>query len=161
MARLYISNHELALGFFRFYVHDWVRSLQRGLCKLADGHINPFVFACALTGVGLIGHLFCLAFYKFHMGEAVTLNVDKTGILMAVMAGVGIVIVDLAFFFAIRHGGIVSTNIVWSWSSYSNGSCGIFHIQRADELHKNLRYSLWSFVCDIAVEIKRLKKGPE
>lgn len=82
--------------------------------KLADGHINPFVFACALTGVGLIGHLFCLAFYKFHMGEAVTLNVDKTGILMAVMAGVGIVIVDLAFFFAIRHGGIVSTNIVWS-----------------------------------------------
>ncbi len=82
--------------------------------KIADGRINVFIFTVALTSVAMIGHSLCLVFYKIYMGENVTFHADKIGILWAVLAGLSIVIIDLSFFFAVRSGGLVATNITWS-----------------------------------------------
>jgi drug/metabolite transporter (DMT)-like permease len=81
--------------------------------KVAGHHINPFIFTVALTLVGLIGHLACLAFYKFYLGEGVSLQMDKTGLWLAVAAGLGIVIIDLGYFFAVREGGLMASTGFW------------------------------------------------
>lgn len=82
--------------------------------KVAGDHINPFVFTVGLTAVALIGHLACLAAYKFYMGEEVTLKADRMGLWMAVAAGIAVVVIDLCMFFAIRTGGVVATNILFT-----------------------------------------------
>ncbi len=81
--------------------------------KVAGDHVNPFVFTVGITMVALIGHLICLAFYKLYMGETVALQADKSGLLLALVAGLGIVIIDLGFFFAVREGGLTSSMGFW------------------------------------------------
>src|SRR5688572_21639305 len=78
--------------------------------KAADAHINPFVFTVALSVVAFVGHLVCLAFYKFYMHENVALQADQKGLWLAVLAGLGVVLIDLGFFFAVRTGGLASSN---------------------------------------------------
>ena len=82
--------------------------------KVAGDHINPFVFTVGLTAVAFAGHLACLLFYKFYMGEAVNWQADKTGLSMAILAGGAVVLIDLCVFFAIKNGGVVSTNILFT-----------------------------------------------
>lgn len=82
--------------------------------KVAGDHINPFVFTSGLTAVALIGHLCCLVFYKFYLGENVDFNADRMGIYMVLLGGVAVVIIDLAFFFALKTGSMVATNMLWT-----------------------------------------------
>jgi drug/metabolite transporter (DMT)-like permease len=82
--------------------------------KVAGDHINPFVFTVGLTATALVGHLACLLFYKFHMGENVSWQADRTGIQMALLAGAAVVVIDLCVFFAIKTGGVVATNILFT-----------------------------------------------
>jgi drug/metabolite transporter (DMT)-like permease len=82
--------------------------------KVAGDHINPFVFTVGLTAVAFLGHVACLLFYKFYVGEAVNWHADKTGVSMAILAGVAVVAIDLCVFFAIKSGGVVATNILFT-----------------------------------------------
>ena len=82
--------------------------------KVAGDHINPFIFTSGLTAVALLGHLCCLAFYKFHLGEKVDFQADRMGLYMILMAGLAVVVIDLAFYFALKTGSMVSTNMLWT-----------------------------------------------
>jgi uncharacterized membrane protein len=82
--------------------------------KVAGEHINPFIFTSGLTAVALMGHLGCLAFYKFYMGENVDFNADRLGLYMVLLGGVAVVIIDLAFYFALKTGSMVATNMLWT-----------------------------------------------
>ena len=82
--------------------------------KVAGDHINPFVFTVGLTAVAMVGHLICLGAYKFYMGEDVAFKADRIGLWMALAAGVAVVVIDLCMFFAIRTGGVVATNILFT-----------------------------------------------
>jgi drug/metabolite transporter (DMT)-like permease len=82
--------------------------------KVAGSHINPFVFTSGLTAVALIGHLACLGLYKYHLGENVNFQTDKTGMYMVLLAGIAVVIIDLCFYFALKTGSLVNTNLVWT-----------------------------------------------
>lgn len=82
--------------------------------KVAGDHINPFVFTVGLTAVALVGHLICLAAYKFYMGEDVVFKADRIGLWMALAAGIAVVVIDLCMFFAIRTGGVVATNLLFT-----------------------------------------------
>lgn len=82
--------------------------------KVAGAHINPFIFTSGLTAIALLGHLTCLAFYKFYMGENVNFQADRLGIYMVLLGGVAVVVIDLAFFFALKTGSMVSTNMLWT-----------------------------------------------
>lgn len=79
--------------------------------KLADGHINPFFFTFLLSAVALIGHTGMLLFYRYVMGEQVNLFFDTKGALLAVMVGLGVVVIDFAIFFAFRHGSAINTHV--------------------------------------------------
>lgn len=85
--------------------------------KVAGDHINPFIFTSGLTAVALVGHLCCLAFYKFYMGENVAFQSDKMGFYMILLGGIAVVIIDLAFFFALKTGSLVNTNLIWTLGS--------------------------------------------
>lgn len=82
--------------------------------KVAGDHINPFVFTVGLTAIAFVGHIVCLLLYKFHLGESVTFQVDRTGVYMAIIAGVAVVAIDLCMFFAIKTGGVVATNLLFT-----------------------------------------------
>jgi len=81
--------------------------------KSAGDHINPFIFTVGLTFVGLVGHLICLGFYKFYLNEGVAIQADKVGLCLAVAAGIGIIIIDLGFFFAVKSGGLMVSTAFW------------------------------------------------
>lgn len=100
--------------------------------KVAGEHINPFVFTVFLTLFGLVGHLVCLGVYKWHMGESAVLHLDKTGLWMALIAGLGIVIIDLGFFFAVKEGGMVASTGFWVIGSLAlTALAGIFVFHEA------------------------------
>lgn len=80
--------------------------------KLADGRINPFFFTFLLSTVALTGHAIMLLFYRFILRENITLQYDRTGALLAVMVGLGVVIIDFGIFFAFRHGSAITTHLV-------------------------------------------------
>jgi|GEM_PF-2084995 len=81
--------------------------------KMGAGHMNPFVFTVVLTLVAAVGHFLCLGFYKYFTAEGVKLQYDTTGLWYAVLAGVGVVIIDLGFFFAVREGGLMNSTGFW------------------------------------------------
>ena len=82
--------------------------------KLAGDHINPFVFTVGLSSVAMLGHIICLIIYKFHMGETFSVQVGKTGVSLMLLAGLSVVLIDLCVFFAIKSGGVVATNILFT-----------------------------------------------
>ena len=80
--------------------------------KLADGYINPFLLTFLFSLVALTGHAAMLLFYHFVLREEVTLQYDSRGALLAVVIGLGVVIIDFAIFFAFRHGSAINTHLL-------------------------------------------------
>ena len=66
--------------------------------KMAGDTINAFVFTTVLTFSALFGHVICFGIYKYYnMSEP--LIISKMGVWMGILAGVSVVVIDLAFFF--------------------------------------------------------------
>jgi len=82
--------------------------------KVAGDHINPFIFTSGLSGVAVVGHLCCLCLYKFYLGENVNFQADRLGIGMVFLGGLGAVIVDLSFYFALKNGSMIATSLLWT-----------------------------------------------
>jgi len=83
--------------------------------RLAGDSLNPFVFTMILTITALLGHIVLYVLYKIYGADSISLfgGANKS-YWYPIMAGLGVVIVDLALFFAIRHGGLMNTTLFWS-----------------------------------------------
>lgn len=79
--------------------------------KLADGRINPFFFTFLLSLVALSGHSVMLGIYRFILREHVAATYDTKGALLALMVGLGVVMIDFAVFFAFRFGSAINTHL--------------------------------------------------
>lgn len=81
--------------------------------KLAGDVINPFVFTVLLTAFAFAGHLIAFGTNKFFFNTDLRFSFDNTGLFYAALAGLGVVIIDLAYFYAVRSGGLAVTNAFW------------------------------------------------
>ena len=78
--------------------------------KAAGEIINPFVFTVILTFVALAGHLAAFGVNKIFFTQDLKFEFGTNGLIFAAIAGIGVVIIDLAYFYAVRSGGLVLTN---------------------------------------------------
>lgn len=85
--------------------------------KLAGDVINPFVFTVILTTVALIGHVSAFGINKAFFNPALKFTFETSGFVYAALAGIGVVIIDLAFFYAVKEGGLALSNTFWSVGS--------------------------------------------
>ena len=81
--------------------------------KAAGEIINPFVFTVILTFVALAGHLAAFGVNKIFFTQDLKFEFGTNGLIFAAIAGIGVVIIDLAYFYAVRSGGLVLTNAFW------------------------------------------------
>lgn len=81
--------------------------------KLAGDIINPFVFTVLLTAVAFAGHMAAFGINKSFFDTDLKFNFGTSGFIFAAMAGLGVVIIDLAYFYAVRAEGLAVTNAFW------------------------------------------------
>jgi multidrug transporter EmrE-like cation transporter len=81
--------------------------------KLAGDIINPFVFTVLLTTVAMVGHLAAFGVNKLIFNSDLKFTFGLNGFLLAALAGLGVVIIDLAYFYAVKSGGLAVTNSFW------------------------------------------------
>ena len=81
--------------------------------KLAGDVINPFVFTVLMTFTALAGHVAAFGVNKAFFNSDLKFSFGTTGVFYAVVAGIGIVIIDLAYFYAVKEGGLAVTNAFW------------------------------------------------
>lgn len=82
--------------------------------KIASDGTNVFFFTVLITTVALLGHLAAFFIYKMWFLGDKSIEISSLGIAMAVLAGLSIVMIDLAFFMAIKSGGMVLTQAFWT-----------------------------------------------
>lgn len=82
--------------------------------KMAGEIINPFVFAIIFTGIAFIGHLAAFAINKQFFTTDLKFAYTPMSLGLAAAAGLGIVIIDLAYFYAVRSGGLALTSAFWT-----------------------------------------------
>lgn len=82
--------------------------------KLASSHMNAFIFTSVFTIFALIAHLLCLLAYKYIFKFDVALSIDSKGLWFSLVAGVGVALIDIAYFFALRHGTMIASQCVWT-----------------------------------------------
>lgn len=82
--------------------------------KVASDSTNVFIFTVIITTVALLGHLAAFFIYKFWFMDENKIEISHMGIWMAVLAGLSIVMIDLAFFMAVKSGGIIMTQTFWT-----------------------------------------------
>lgn len=82
--------------------------------RLAGEHINPFIFTVGLSCVALLGHVICFFAYKVYWSAGAAMPVSKTALSLMILAGLGVVVIDLCSYFAIKAGGVVATNILFT-----------------------------------------------
>ena len=76
------------------------------------GEINAFLFASCFTAVALLAHVLCLVVYRGYNPAATDLIISKNLLYVALFAGISTVIIDLAFFFAMKQGSYVLTSTI-------------------------------------------------
>ncbi len=79
--------------------------------KLASAQINVFVFTACLAMMALLCHILVLAGYKY-LNPQTNLNIDAKGYLYALAGGLGLTVMNLGFFVAVKYGGLSVTNAV-------------------------------------------------
>lgn len=82
--------------------------------KLAGESINAFVFTVILTAVALVGHLSAFGINKAFFNPGLKFEFMLLPFLLAAIAGIGVVIIDLAYFYAVKQGGLAITNMFWT-----------------------------------------------
>lgn len=85
--------------------------------KLAGEIINPFVFTVILTVVALVGHLAAFGINRAFFNPDLKFIFGTSGFVYAALAGIGVVIIDLAYFYAVKEGGLVLSNTFWNVGS--------------------------------------------
>lgn len=82
--------------------------------KLATSHMNAFIFTSVFTVFALLAHLVCLVVYKYVFKFDVALTIDNKGLWYSVIAGLGVALIDIAYFFALRYGSMIASQTVWT-----------------------------------------------
>lgn len=82
--------------------------------KIASDGTNVFFFTVLITTVALLGHLVAFFIYKMWFLGDKSIEISSLGIAMAILAGLSIVMIDLAFFMAVKSGGIILTQTFWT-----------------------------------------------
>lgn len=81
--------------------------------KLAGDDTNPFIFGVILSVFALIGHGIAAFFYWLHKGEQL-FAISPMAIWLTIFAGLSIVAIDVGYFLAVKHGGVVASQTVWT-----------------------------------------------
>lgn len=82
--------------------------------KIGGNHINPFIFTIVLTAVAFVGHVVCTLVYKHLISPDEVLAYDAKGIWMGVLAGLAVVVIDLAYFYSVKTGGAIASQAFWT-----------------------------------------------
>jgi multidrug transporter EmrE-like cation transporter len=82
--------------------------------KIAGDQINIFLFSAILTVVASIGHFLILFIYKYMISNGEKLEFTSVGLYMGVLAGVAVILIDIGLFMAIKTGGLVVSQSVWT-----------------------------------------------
>ncbi len=85
--------------------------------KVAGESVNPYIFVFILTAVALIGHSIVLAVNKIFFNQELELSISAAGFGWAFMAGIGIILIELFYFLAVREGGLTISNAFWTVAS--------------------------------------------
>jgi drug/metabolite transporter (DMT)-like permease len=80
--------------------------------KAATDKANAFAFTTILALSAFIAHLAIWGGYKYFNPETPT-KLSSQSLLLAIGAGLGLVIMDVGFFLGVRSGGLIRTNSVW------------------------------------------------
>lgn len=80
--------------------------------RVAAETINPFLFTMMITSVAFAGHIAAFLVYRYGYNGHDLLFSTK-GAWAALVAGLAIVVIDLAFFFAVKLGGLAISSGVW------------------------------------------------
>jgi len=98
-----------------FAVLTVLGSLTYNVCsKLATTNSNIFIFAFLITlSSFILTSIYVLvAHYGFKIN--VTEGLNAKGVAIGVAAGIGVTLIDIAFFFALRYGSAISSQLFWS-----------------------------------------------
>ena len=83
--------------------------------KVSGDQINVFVFSVFLTMAALAGHIILLLIYKYGcFTDGKSLQISTVGITMAVFAGLSVTLIDVGYFLAVKEGGMISSQLVWT-----------------------------------------------
>lgn len=82
--------------------------------KMAGDIINPFVFAIIFTGIAFVGHLAAFGINKQFFTTDLKFTFTPMSLGLAAAAGIGIVVIDLAYFYAVKSGGLALTSAFWT-----------------------------------------------
>lgn len=105
--------------------------------KLSGHIINPFVFTILLTAVAFAGHLAAYGINKSFFDTQLKFEFPMQAFWYAFFAGIGIVVIDLAYFYAVKSGGIASTSAFWAVGSLSvTALLGLMFFQETLSLEK-------------------------
>ncbi len=85
--------------------------------KSAGDHVNPFIFTVMITIFAFSGHAIALFLNKIFFNTDLKFEISNYGLGLAFLAGLGIVIIDLAYFFAVKYGGLTISNTFWTVGS--------------------------------------------
>lgn len=78
--------------------------------KIASGQSNPFVFSTIFLVIALTINIIFLITQKISYPQFAQFTLNREVLLMALFCGVGVVGVDLGFFFALKYGGLFTSN---------------------------------------------------
>lgn len=107
--------------------------------KVAGDQINVFVFTVTLTAIAFFGHLVALLIYKYNFQGAEKLEISPMGLWMAAFAGLSVVVIDLGFFLAVKSGGMVLSQAVWTIGSLLLVALvGLYFFKESLDLYKIL-----------------------
>ena len=82
--------------------------------KLGSSHADAFGFMFVMTAVVLLVLGFCCLAAQYGFGVDVTRGLNAHAIKYAVLAGLGVVLIDVGYFIAFRYGSAVSTQVFWA-----------------------------------------------
>lgn len=82
--------------------------------KVAGEDTNVFLFSVILTATAFLGHIIALIAFKFGFEETQNLDYSLKGLIFAVVAGLGVIAIDLGYYMAVKAGGIVVSQAIWT-----------------------------------------------
>jgi uncharacterized membrane protein len=82
--------------------------------KIGSSSMNPFLFAFILTLTALIIQTVACGVSRYGFKIDITQQITTQNILCAMVAGFAAALVDISYFFALRHGSTISCQTFWT-----------------------------------------------
>jgi drug/metabolite transporter (DMT)-like permease len=82
--------------------------------KLGAGQVNVFGFSAVMSGITFAVQLGIFLIAKYAMNIDALQGLDSRGIKLAVITGLSLVAINLFYFFALKHGSAIASQVMWT-----------------------------------------------